>query len=82
MYLQRYNILLSEPKEVTLQTLDNEIKAKTRRVRGAGVRTELLVKLPNELRDTLMIKPGDQFETYFNHKGEVLFRPVASAVSE
>ena len=65
-----------------MQVLDNEIKGKVMRIRTSGRRTELLLRLPNELRDTLNFKPGDQVQCYWNHRGEVLFRPVSTTPLE
>jgi len=76
------NGVTEDHRRFLMQILEDEIKGKIQRVRRAGVRTELLLKLPNELRDTLSLKAGDRVQTYFNHKGEVFFRPVPEAVAE
>ena len=66
-----------------MQVLENEIKSKTMAIRASGVRGDLLLKYPKDLAMSLGIKAGHRFEPFYNHKGEVLFRPVdPQAVSE
>lgn len=64
-----------------MQVIEDEIKGKPVTVRRQGTegKREFVVKLPNAVAETLGLKKGDRFEHFYNHKGEVLFRPVTDA---
>ena len=61
-----------------MQVLENEIRGKQVSLRRQGVRGEYLIKFPAAIADSLGLKVGDRFEQFFNHKGEVMFRPVSA----
>ena len=45
------------------------------KIRQAGKRG-LVITFPTDLADTIGLKPGDQLETWKNHRGEFFARPV------
>lgn len=63
-----------------MQVLENEIKGKVFTLRVAGD-SEPVIRYPRDLMESLGFKTGKKggtrFQSFYNHKGEILLRPVA-----